>query len=197
MKKNSSLALALGGVLCCGALQAGVSQALPEKEELAPVICESPRSENGDASWDGSSSREVNNAGDELASIFSEHRDVWGGVEFCRDYSGLRVYIKDSSTISLADPVKRKYPTVPIYFVEVPFSSLDLEAAQDEVMRKDSSPNMSTASDPERGRVLVETSAATGGLKQVSIPSDSAAGSHVVVPVVYVGNNIVNENVTR
>lgn len=190
VKKNSLLALALGGALCCGALQAEVSQALPERGESPRAICESPRSADGDASWDGSSSKEANHADEELASIFSQHRDVWGGVEFCRDYSGLRVYVKNSSSISLADPVKQKHPTIPIYFVEVPFSSLDLEAAQDEVMRKDLSPTLSTEPDPERGRVLVETGAPTGDLKQVRIPSDRAVGSHAVVPVVYVGNNI-------
>lgn len=47
VKKNSLLALALGGVLCCGALQAEVSQALPERGESPRAICESPRSADG------------------------------------------------------------------------------------------------------------------------------------------------------
>lgn len=196
MKRSSWLALMLGGVLCCGALQAGMSQAAQERREPVRAICESPRSADGDYSFDGSSSKEVNDVGDELASVFDQNRDLWGGVEFCRDYSGLRVYVKDPSSASLADSVKRKHPDIPIYFVKVKFSSLDLEQAQSEVMQKDSSQTLSTEADPEYERILVETGASSGNLTEVSISSGKgsyrSAATRVVVPVEYVGHNIQN-----
>ena len=99
------------GILCCGVLQAGASQASPEEGELVRAICESPRSADGDYSFDGSRFREVS---DELASVFDRYRDVWGGGEFCRDYSGLRIYVKDPSSVEEVGDVVRKLAVLPV-----------------------------------------------------------------------------------
>lgn len=79
MNKNSWLPLVLVGILCCGVLQVGVSQASPEEGKPVRAICESPRPADGDYSFDGSPFGEANDASDELASVFGRYRDVWGG----------------------------------------------------------------------------------------------------------------------
>lgn len=190
MKLSKSIVLFLGlsVFFAVGSFSGPVASADDTQPQKA-LVCESPDNVYGDSDFVGSPSKSAEAASDELSEVFGSHRDSWAGVSFCRDYSGILVYVVDVNdpSVGLIDSIAKKYPDVKIHVVRVKYSSLQLEAAQEALLERDSSPTLVVSPDPQRGRVLVEGSvnmvdSGSARVRSVKIPSMSRARSVEKVP---------------
>lgn len=206
MKLRRTVGVCLASALVVGAIAAtGPSaSAEPSSEESKPA-CESAQTEPGSYEFIGSPGRDALAASEELSNYFSEHRDSWAGVHFCRDYSGLAVYIayQDDASKKVIGDVSAHYPKVGIHVYKSRFSSLEFEAAEQAALDRDPSAVMSANSDPENGRVVVESSGVTSSRlgKQASVRVMSSVprvarkvNGRVEVPIVYIRTGIEGKN---